>query len=109
MEHGEHREEILIDGHPNAFDTTEPKAGFIAAFGVATVITLVVTVLGIQFYFDQSKEQEVYQQVLKPVGDDLNSLRAKEDWQLSRYTFIDKSKGAVRLPIEKAMALYQQE
>jgi hypothetical protein len=109
MAHGEHREEILIDDHPHAYDQSEPKAGFIAAFGIATVITLVITVLGIQFYFEQSKEHEVYQQVLKPEGEDLRNLRAKEDQQLNGYSYADKQKGVVRIPIERAMSLYVQE
>jgi hypothetical protein len=109
MAHDEHREEIVIDDHPHSFDTSEPKAGFIAAFGMATIITLVVTVFGIQFYFDQAKEHQVYEQVLKPEGEDLRVLRAKEDQQLSGYSYADKQKGVVRIPIDRAMQLYVQE
>lgn len=109
MAHGDHREEIIIDDHPHAFDHSEPKAGFIAAFGIATVITLVITVLGIQFYFEQSKEHVVYQQVLAPEGEDLRNLRAKEDRQLNGYSYADRQKGVVRIPIDRAMALYVQD
>src|ERR1051325_7066476 len=102
MAHDEHREEFELD-HPHGYDVTEPKASFIAIFGVVTVITLLATVFGIQFYFDAAKEQQVYQQVLAPEGQQLQDLRTKEDTQLSSYGYIDRQKGMVRLPIERAM------
>lgn len=34
---------------------------------------------------------------------DLKTLRAREDWELNHYFWIDKSKGIVAIPIERAM------
>ncbi|MGH9627508.1 MAG: hypothetical protein ACRD7E_03980 [Bryobacteraceae bacterium] len=109
MGHGDYREDIDHTGHPHGFDTSEPKSGFIALFGIGTVITLVVTVLAIQFYFDRYKEHQVYIQVLAPEGQQLKDLRAREDAHLHSYGYSDREKGLVRLPIERAIELLIEE
>jgi len=39
---------------------------------------------------------------------DLKSFRAKKDWELSHYYWIDKSKGQVAIPIEQAVQMLAQ-
>jgi hypothetical protein len=34
---------------------------------------------------------------------DLKAMRAREDWELNHYFWVDKEKGAVAIPIERAM------
>lgn len=110
MEHAEHREEFDdISEHPHGFDTSEPKGAFIAIFGISVVITLVATILGIQFYYDRVNEEQVYNQVLAPESDQLRNLRAKEDSQLYSYQYIDRERGTVRLSIDRAMDLLAKE
>jgi hypothetical protein len=36
---------------------------------------------------------------------DLKALRAREDWELNHYFWIDKAKGTIAIPIERAMQL----
>src|SRR3954447_4623422 len=110
MEHGDHRE-IFDDhsDHPHGFDTSEPKGGFIAIFGVGIMITLVATVLGIQYYFDQAIEQQTYTEVLAAESDQLKNLHATEDTQLYSYQYVDRAQGTVRLPIDRAMDLLAEE
>jgi hypothetical protein len=108
MSHGDHREEIVVD-HPHSFDTSEPKGAFIAIFGIGVIITLVATFLGLQFYFDQAKEEEVYNLQLAPESQQLRDLHSKEDTQLYSYGYIDRAKGAVRLPVDRAMDLVIKE
>ncbi len=110
MHNADHRE-VFDDHseHPHGFDTTEPKGGFIAVFGIATVITLVATILGIQYYFDQAFEERVQNEVLAPESDQLRSLRASEDTQLYSYQYVDRAQGTVRLTIDRAMDLLAKE
>jgi hypothetical protein len=110
MEHGDHRE-VFDDHseHPHGFDTTEPKGGFIAVFGIATVVTLVATILGIQYYFDQAFEQQTYSEVLAADSDQLKNLHATEDQQLYSYQYVDRTQGSVRLTIDRAMDLLAKE
>ena len=110
MEHGDHRE-VFDDhsDHPHGFDTSEPKGGFIAVFGIATVVTLVATILGIQYYYEQANEQQIYTEVLAAESDQLKNLRATEDTQLNSYQYVDRAQGTVRLPIDRAMDLLAKE
>src|SRR6185369_17826131 len=110
MEHGDHRE-VFDDHseHPHGFDTTEPKGGFIAIFGIATVITLVATIMGIQYYFDQAFEQQTYTEVLAAESDQLKNLHSTEDTQLYSYQYVDRAQGTVRLTIDRAMDLLAKE
>ena len=110
MEHGDHRE-IYDDHseHPHGFDTTEPKGGFIAIFAIATVIMLLVTIFGIQYYFDQAFEEQTQNEVLAPESEQLKSLRASEDTQLYSYQYVDRAQGTVRLTVDRAMDLLAKE
>jgi hypothetical protein len=87
----------------------EPKTWLIALWGAGSIFVLAFLVLGIQYYFDLVREQQVYQKQLEPVSNDLLSLRAREDAQLHSYGYIDRSRGVVRIPIERAMELLAQE
>jgi hypothetical protein len=110
MEHGDHRE-VFDDHseHPHGFDTTEPKGGFIAIFGVATVVTLLATILGIQYYFDQAFEHQTYTEVLAADSEQLKNLHTTEDTQLYSYQYVDRAQGTVRLTIDRAMDLLAKE
>jgi len=96
-------------GTQGGFDRSEPNARAIAAFGAVTVVLLVAVVLGLQFYFDRVLEQQVYVQVLAPESSALKALRAREDEELHSYRYLDREKGIVRLPIERAMDLLAAE
>ena len=39
----------------------------------------------------------------------LRDLHKKEQWELTHYGYVDKSKGTVRIPIEQAMKLVAQD
>ena len=110
MENGEHRE-IFDDHseHPHGFDTTEPKGGFIAIFAIATVITLLATIFGIQYYFDQAFEEQTQTEVLAPESDQLRTLRASEDTQLYSYQYLDRAQGKIRITVDRAMDLLAKE
>lgn len=91
------------------FDRSEPRALLIAAFGIASVLGLTATVLGVQAYFDHLHEQEMYQKVMVPVSQDLQNLHNQEDQELNTYKYIDRGKGIVQIPIARAMQLMEEE
>jgi hypothetical protein len=39
---------------------------------------------------------------------DLKAMRAREDWELNHYSWVDKANGKVAIPIERAMQLLVQ-
>jgi hypothetical protein len=40
---------------------------------------------------------------------DLKAMRAREDWDLNHYVWVDKANGKVAIPIERAMQLLAQQ
>ena len=91
------------------FDRAEPNVRLIALVGGVTLVLLVAIVLGLEYYFDRALEQQVYVKVLAPESQALRDLRAREDEELHSYRYLDREKGTVRLPIERAMELMASE
>lgn len=103
-DHGEYREEFPEAGeHPHEYDHSEPQYSIIAILGVVTVILLIVVGIGIQQYYDRTEESLVYNKVLAQPSWVLDDLRRKEASELGQYSYYDKQKGTVRIPIEQAM------
>jgi len=91
------------------FDRGEPKAGAIAVFGIASVVLLILTIVALQAYFNKIWEQAVYEKILAPPSEELQDLHNRENWNLSHYGYMDKGKGTVRIPVDRAMDLFAQE
>lgn len=91
------------------FDRTDPSGPWIIAFSLGIVITLVVVVLGVDYLFNATLAQNEYQQVLTQDSPELQEVRTKEAEQLNHYRYVDKEKGVVRLPIDRAMELFAAE
>jgi hypothetical protein len=108
LDHDEYREVVDLE-HPHSFDHSEPNAKFILLIGIGTLITLAVTVAGIQFYFDATMNNEIQEVVLAPESQSLRDLHNKEDLELTNYKYIDRQKGTVSLPINRAIELFIKE
>jgi hypothetical protein len=107
-DHGHYREEFP-DEHPHSYDHQEPKGSLLfILFGVSVALVLFIAI-GVQFYYDRFREQQVFDSVLAPPNNQLTDLRAKEDQELHSYGYADKAVGKVRMPIERAMELVAQE
>jgi hypothetical protein len=91
------------------FDHSEPAARKITFFVIVSVITLVVTILALQAYFDKIWNQAVYEKVLSVPGEELGDLRSLARWRLSHYEYADPSKTRVRIPFERAQELFLAE
>ncbi|HXN47380.1 MAG TPA: hypothetical protein VN893_12115 [Bryobacteraceae bacterium] len=91
------------------FETTEPRSGAIALVGAGIVILLVLVIVGVEAYYDRVRDQQIFVKQLQPVSEDLKALRAREDTDLNSYRYIDRAKGSVRLPINRAMDLLVEE
>jgi hypothetical protein len=91
------------------YDAEDPKSRFVGVFMAASVLTLVLVLLGLQAYYDRVKEQQIYIKQLAPVAEDLRNLRAREESELHSYRYLDRTRGTVRLPIERAMELFVRE
>jgi len=105
-------EHPLVHHDPaEGFDKSEPRAGAIAAFGVVSVIMLVLLIFAVQGYFDKVYQQAVFDKVLSAPSEQLRDLRARDAWNLTHYMYgdLNKNSGRVRIPIDRALQLYAQE
>ena len=107
--HNKYEDHIVHHDPKEGFDDTEPDSKSIFGFVVGSVILLVAVILSLQFYFDKLWGSMVYESVTSVPSGDLATQHNLEDWRLSHYEFTDKSKTAVRLPLDQAKALFLQE
>lgn len=107
-EHSEYREDLLQE-HPYSYDHSEPKYSLIAILGAVTVILLIFVGIGIQYYYEHTESDAVYDRVLSQPSWQLQDLRNKEAWELTHYGTWDKTKGTFRIPVDQAMKLVGQE
>jgi hypothetical protein len=63
----------------------------------------------IQVYYEQTFTRDTYERVLSQPSWQLRDLHNLEDWELSRYSYIERDKGTVRIPIGEAMRLTAQD
>ena len=91
------------------FDRSEPATGSIWAFTIGSVIILVIVIFALQQYFEKIWSDAVQEKVLAAPSSDLQDLRNRDAYALSHYSYQDKSKGVVRLPLDRAQELVLQD
>ncbi len=91
------------------FDDTEPAAREITFFVVVSVLTLVVVIGALQFYFNGVWDTMVDEKVLTAPGLAVQDQRDLEAWRLSHYEYTTPAKDTVRIPFERAKQLFLQE
>ena len=107
-------------------ETKDVNALAVGIFGVSLIVLCVVAVILLIGLFRYFNAQETARQVPREESaaampglpaqpklqehprEDLNQMRAQEDQILSTYGWVDKDKGIVRLPIDRAMELLAQ-
>ena len=98
-----------ITAADTGFDADEPNTRGVFIFIAVMVAMFIAVVVGVSYYFRYSYEQVEYKNVLSSPSQQLADLHAREDWDLTHYSYLDKTKGQIRLPINRAMALLAQE
>jgi hypothetical protein len=98
--------EVLHHDPHEGFDHSEPAARKITGFVIISVITLVVTIMALQSYFEKVWNEAVYDKVLSVPGGEVGDLRGLSKWRLDHYEYADPSKTRVRIPFERAKELF---
>ena len=101
--------EVAHHDPKEGFDRSELDARKITLFVIVSVVTLVVTIMALQSYFDKIWNEAVYQKVLAVPGEEVGDMRALSAWRLSHYEYADPTKTAVRLPFDRAMDVFRAE
>ena len=98
-----------IDPNNPGFDPGEPNTRGLAIFIVLFVLTLVLTIVAAAGYFDFALERQEQIAVETRPSEELKAIRAREHSQLNTYGYIDRGKGVVQIPLNRAMELLASE
>jgi hypothetical protein len=91
------------------FDRRDAKSGLIAVVSIVTILVLAVFVIGVSWFYTVTLEQVEQAQFTGVASKELIAIREREDEQLHKYGYINKERGIVRLPVERAMQLVEEE
>lgn len=91
------------------YERTEPNARKIGLLTVGIVVTIIVVCFFVYWWYVLERERAFFREFQAPVWQTLKDVRTYETERLTQYKFIDKAKGSVQLPIERAMELYAKE
>lgn len=84
------------------YDRSEPASPSIWAFTAGSIIILIVVLFALEQYFYKVWNDAVQEKVLAAPSQELVDQRNRDDYALTHYSYQDKSKGVVRIPIEQA-------
>ncbi len=99
----------MLENHSFDVEHEQPSNAKLFLFGLAMVVALFVCGVVLTQIFYQSVSGAIYSKVLSPPSPALVELRAHEERVLTRYEWVDATKGQVRIPIDRAMELVVKE
>ncbi len=82
-----------------------PRNSMIAVIVVSTLLLLVGVVATVNEVFRAVFNHEISTKQLEPQGSELRELRAQEQAKLSRYQWVNRKDGVVRIPLDRAREL----
>lgn len=97
------------DHGPDGYEKRDVNVGKVLVYGVAGTIVLIVLLVFMLDFFTASREQIMYEMVLKPESAILKELHEREQKELGSYGVVDTLKGLYRIPIDTAMKKVVEE
>ena len=91
------------------YDPAEPNSRGLVVFLILTVFILIGVFVGVSAFWDVAFEHQEQEVLLGKPSEDLAALHAREDLQLKTYGYINKDKGIVQIPIDRALELVARE
>lgn len=94
------------DSHdPTLAEADKPKNGMLFGLVVLTTLSIVIISVAVHQAFEIIIRKEVQRKVLAAPSTTLREVRASEQAMLSEYRWVDRQKGTVRIPLERAKEL----
>ena len=81
----------------------DPDAPMTVVVGIVGAILIFVVIVALQALFNRAEEGELARKVVAAAPRDLESVRAEQLERLNGYRWVDRSKGIVSVPIDRAM------
>ena len=86
-------------------EVDRPKNRMIGVIVVSTLLLLVGIVVGVNEIFRSVFNHEISSKQLEHQSSELRELRAEEQARLSRYQWVNRKDGVVRIPLDRARML----
>jgi uncharacterized iron-regulated membrane protein len=99
----------VVETNNEGFDPGEVDTGSVSLFGGIIVAIIIAVFIGVTLYWDKFLGGRYKEIVEASPTIQLQDLRQREAALLSGYSYVDKTKGQVRLPIDRAMQLLVSE
>ena len=81
----------------------------IVTVGIVAAILLFAAIVFLQAYFARAERDEYQRKVVSQRSEELATLQAAQEAQLSGYRWVDRARGIAAIPIDRAMALVARE
>jgi hypothetical protein len=94
---------------PFGYEKKDANIKVISLVTLATALFVIVSVIVVDDVFVLTKEEIIYDTVLRPESVPLRDLRAHEDEVLHSYKVLDAAKGVYQIPIDRALQLMADE
>jgi hypothetical protein len=91
------------------FDRSEPDVLSIWGFTIGSVLVLAIMIGALSGYFFKIWNDEEQERVLSAPDPKLQTVRARDDWDLTHYMYLDKKTGQIRIPVDRAEELFLNE
>ena len=91
------------------FDPGEVDAPSVALYGGLIIAVIVAVFLGVTLFWDKFLNGRYRDVVEASPNAQIQELHQREDAALSGYRYVDKTKGQIRIPIDRAMQLLLTE
>ncbi len=91
------------------YDRHEAKSGLIALISVSIIGVLIVLICGVYYLYMVSYESVEQDLVTGVPSQELKAIHDREEEHLHQYSYIDKEKGIVRVPVGKAIDILSSE
>ena len=93
----------------SSIEESDPDATSTLVVGIVGTILLVVTVVFVQGLYEKTNRAELAGKVVREAPAELRLLRVSQLERLETPRWIDKSKGIVAIPIDRAMEIVVRE
>lgn len=91
------------------YENQDPKNNLIAFLLIASCFFIVAVCAFLSWMFIVARDNEHNRKIDQATYTDLQNFRKAEDAKLTSYQYLDKDKGIVRIPVERAMQLMAEE
>lgn len=97
-------DEVIIRNEAG-YNRQDPKAAPVLVFAAAIIGTLVAVFIFVTAYYGFVLETQQYRFQGEPIASDYMTIQANDAKLLNQYSFANKEKTAVRIPVSRAMEL----